>query len=167
MKPRIRDLMGADDYFLIVAMHLTFSNKLIIFAQNISRSRNLLPCPCHWRCKWWLIIVVFNGRAENSYKDILSGLFWHTIVVRDVVCGSAFNLALSEIKGMVQMWGIYTTNKETHTTTRAFWYINQIFCIRYRYHLEWLGVSLYFQQCCGTGTGTVGTVTFWLVEPEP
>jgi hypothetical protein len=22
-------------------------------------------------------------------------------------------------------------------------------------------------QCCGTGTGTVGTVTFWLVEPEP
>ncbi len=24
-----------------------------------------------------------------------------------------------------------------------------------------------FHQCCGTGTGTVGTVTFWLVEPEP
>ncbi len=23
------------------------------------------------------------------------------------------------------------------------------------------------EQCCGTGTGTVGTVTFWLVEPEP
>ncbi len=22
-------------------------------------------------------------------------------------------------------------------------------------------------QCCGTGTGTVGTVTFCLVEPEP
>ncbi len=22
-------------------------------------------------------------------------------------------------------------------------------------------------QCCGTGTGTVETVTFWLVEPEP
>jgi hypothetical protein len=38
---------------------------------------------------------------------------------RDVVCGSAFNLALSEIKGMVQMWGIYTTNKETHPTTRV------------------------------------------------
>ena len=27
----------------------------------------------------------------------------------------------------------------------------------------------YFDQCCGTGTGTktVGTVTFCLVEPEP
>jgi hypothetical protein len=24
-----------------------------------------------------------------------------------------------------------------------------------------------FLQCCGTGTGTVGTVTFCLVEPEP
>jgi hypothetical protein len=24
-----------------------------------------------------------------------------------------------------------------------------------------------FCQCCGTGTGTVGTVTFCLVEPEP
>jgi hypothetical protein len=23
------------------------------------------------------------------------------------------------------------------------------------------------RQCCGTGTGTVGTVTFFLVEPEP
>jgi hypothetical protein len=22
-------------------------------------------------------------------------------------------------------------------------------------------------QCCGTGTGTVGTVTFCLAEPEP
>jgi hypothetical protein len=24
-----------------------------------------------------------------------------------------------------------------------------------------------FQQCCGTGTGTVGTVTFCLGEPGP
>jgi hypothetical protein len=38
-----------------------------------------------------------------------------------VVCGSAFNLALSEIKGMVQMWGIYTTNKETHNNTCIFY----------------------------------------------
>jgi hypothetical protein len=28
-------------------------------------------------------------------------------------------------------------------------------------------VSLCFLQCCGTGTGTVGTVTFCLVELEP
>jgi hypothetical protein len=30
-------------------------------------------------------------------------------------------------------------------------------------------LNLCFLQCCGTGTGTgaVGTVTFWLVEPEP
>lgn len=34
--------------------------------------------------------------------------------IRDVVCGAAFNMALSEIKGMVQMWGIYTTNKEAN-----------------------------------------------------
>jgi hypothetical protein len=50
-------------------------------------------------------------------------LIYH-FFIRDVVCGSAFNLALSEIKGMVQMWGIYTTNKETHTTTRAFFISN-------------------------------------------
>jgi hypothetical protein len=48
-------------------------------------------------------------------------------IIRDVVCGSAFNLALSEIKGMVQMWGIYTTNKETHNNTCIFFYINQFF----------------------------------------
>ncbi len=24
-----------------------------------------------------------------------------------------------------------------------------------------------YNQCCGTGTGTVGTVTFLIVEPEP
>jgi len=34
--------------------------------------------------------------------------------IRDVVCGSAFNLAMSEIKGMVQMWGIYAANKEAN-----------------------------------------------------
>jgi hypothetical protein len=28
-------------------------------------------------------------------------------------------------------------------------------------------ISKYCMQCCGTGTGTVGTVTFCLVEPEP
>jgi hypothetical protein len=29
------------------------------------------------------------------------------------------------------------------------------------------GSGFSIQQCCGTGTGTVGTVTFCLVEPEP
>ncbi len=30
--------------------------------------------------------------------------------------------------------------------------------------VSWIGYSQ--TQRCGTGTGTVGTVTFWLVEPE-
>jgi alpha-tubulin suppressor-like RCC1 family protein len=34
--------------------------------------------------------------------------------IRDVACGNAFNLAMSEIKGMVQMWGIYQPNKEAN-----------------------------------------------------
>jgi len=34
--------------------------------------------------------------------------------IRDVACGGAFNLAMSEIKGMVQMWGIYQPNKEAN-----------------------------------------------------
>jgi alpha-tubulin suppressor-like RCC1 family protein len=34
--------------------------------------------------------------------------------IREVFCGGAFNLAMSEIKGMVQMWGIYTPNKEAN-----------------------------------------------------
>lgn len=34
--------------------------------------------------------------------------------IRDVVCGAAFNMAMSEIKGMVQMWGIYCANKEAN-----------------------------------------------------
>ena len=33
---------------------------------------------------------------------------------REVFCGGAFNLAMSEIKGMVQMWGIYQPNKEAN-----------------------------------------------------
>jgi hypothetical protein len=33
---------------------------------------------------------------------------------------------------------------------------------------KWISLrSLSFQQCCGTGNGTLGTVTFCLVEPEP
>jgi len=34
--------------------------------------------------------------------------------LKDVVCGAAFNLGVSEIPGMVNMWGIYTTSKEAN-----------------------------------------------------
>jgi len=34
--------------------------------------------------------------------------------IRNVVCGNAFNMAHSEIKGMIQMWGIYQPNKEAN-----------------------------------------------------
>jgi alpha-tubulin suppressor-like RCC1 family protein len=34
--------------------------------------------------------------------------------VKDVVCGAAFNMGISEIPGMVNMWGIYTTSKEAN-----------------------------------------------------
>jgi len=34
--------------------------------------------------------------------------------VRDVVCGSCFTVGMCEIPGMVNMWGIYTTNKEAN-----------------------------------------------------
>ena len=30
------------------------------------------------------------------------------------MCGAAFNIAQSEIKGMVQMWGTYAPNKEAN-----------------------------------------------------
>ena len=30
------------------------------------------------------------------------------------MCGQAFNLGVSELPGMVNMWGIYTTSKEAN-----------------------------------------------------
>jgi len=53
--------------------------------------------------------------------------------VRDVICGAAFNLGISEIKGMVNMWGIYTTSKEANMYPKAVqdlsgWNVRSIAC---------------------------------------
>jgi len=53
--------------------------------------------------------------------------------VRDVVCGAAFNLGLSEIQGMTTMWGIYAPNKEANMYPKAIqdlsgWNVRSIAC---------------------------------------
>jgi len=53
--------------------------------------------------------------------------------VRDVICGSSFNLGISEIPGMVNMWGIYTTSKEANMYPKAIqdlsgWNVRSIAC---------------------------------------
>ena len=53
--------------------------------------------------------------------------------VREVICGSAFNLGISEIPGMVNMWGIYTTSKEANMYPKPIqdlsgWNVRSIAC---------------------------------------
>jgi len=53
--------------------------------------------------------------------------------VRDVICGNAFNMGISEINGMVNMWGIYTTSKEANMYPKPVqdlsgWTIRSIAC---------------------------------------
>jgi len=53
--------------------------------------------------------------------------------VREVICGSAFNLGISEIQGMVNMWGIYTTSKEANMYPKPIqdlsgWNVRSIAC---------------------------------------
>ena len=53
--------------------------------------------------------------------------------VREVICGSAFNLGISEIQGMVNMWGIYTTSKEANMYPKPIqdlsgWKVRSIAC---------------------------------------
>ncbi|XP_023334185.1 protein RCC2 homolog [Eurytemora carolleeae] len=57
------------------------------------------------------------GHAETSDElvpRLIKYLDQKNRGVRDVFCGGAFNIAMSEIKGMVQMWGIYMPNKEAN-----------------------------------------------------
>jgi len=53
--------------------------------------------------------------------------------VKDVICGSQFNLGMSEIPGMVNMWGIYATSKEANMYPKAIqdlsgWSVRSIAC---------------------------------------
>jgi len=53
--------------------------------------------------------------------------------LRDVVCGSSFNLGVSEIPGMVNMWGIYTPAKEANMYPKPIqdlsgWNVRSIAC---------------------------------------
>eukprot|EP00092_Neocalanus_flemingeri_P012381 GFUD01013349.1.p1 GENE.GFUD01013349.1~~GFUD01013349.1.p1 ORF type:complete len:457 (-),score=135.52 GFUD01013349.1:130-1500(-) len=53
--------------------------------------------------------------------------------LRDVFCGASFNLGLSEIPGMVNMWGIYTPQKEANMYPKAIqdlsgWNVRSIAC---------------------------------------
>jgi len=53
--------------------------------------------------------------------------------LRDVVCGASFNLGISEIPGMVNMWGIYTPAKEANMYPKPIqdlsgWSVRSIAC---------------------------------------
>jgi len=53
--------------------------------------------------------------------------------LRDVVCGASFNLGLCEIPGMVNMWGIYTPQKEANMYAKPIsdlsgWNVRSIAC---------------------------------------
>ena len=53
--------------------------------------------------------------------------------LRDIVCGASFNLGLSEIPGMVNMWGIYTPQKEANMYPKPIqdlsgWNVRSIAC---------------------------------------
>jgi len=53
--------------------------------------------------------------------------------LRDVICGSSFNLGVSEIPGMVSMWGIYTPAKEANMYPKPIqdlsgWNVRSIAC---------------------------------------
>jgi len=57
------------------------------------------------------------GHAETADEHVprqIGYLAQKNRGIRDVSCGAAFSLAQSEIKGMVQMWGIYNTSKEAN-----------------------------------------------------
>lgn len=53
--------------------------------------------------------------------------------LKDVICGGSFNLGISEIPGMVNMWGIYTPSKEANMYPKPIqdlsgWNVRSIAC---------------------------------------
>ena len=53
--------------------------------------------------------------------------------LKDVICGASFNLGISEIPGMVNMWGIYTPAKEANMYPKPIqdlsgWNVRSIAC---------------------------------------
>jgi len=60
-----------------------------------------------------------SGTENELVPRLMKALDGKNRGVRSVVCGAAFTLGLSEIKGMVNMWGIYCTNKEANMYPKA------------------------------------------------
>ena len=53
--------------------------------------------------------------------------------LKNVICGASFNLGISEIPGMVNMWGIYTPAKEANMYPKPIqdlsgWNVRSIAC---------------------------------------
>lgn len=71
--------------------------------------------------------------ADELVPRILKYLDGKNRGVKDVICGAAFNLGISEIPGMVNMWGIYNTSKEANMYPKAIqdlsgWNVRSIAC---------------------------------------
>jgi len=110
--------------------------KIPLFVEKDSKSKDITPLPTpkivkiccgpnhtiaidenHKAFSWGFGGYGRLGHAETGDELVprLIGLFnTKNRGIRDVVCGNAFNLAISEIAGMVQMWGIYAPNKEAN-----------------------------------------------------
>ncbi len=105
-------------------------------------------------------IVIRKNYFDQKYRLKFS-LFWH----KDKEQPALTCVWLDHI--------LYPTLPDSAFVTEVIVRQAQFFCFLINCMLSawsyWVLFLYSFHQCCGTGTGTgiVGTVTFWLVEPEP
>jgi len=71
--------------------------------------------------------------ADELVPRMIKSLDGKNRGLRDVVCGASFNLGLCEIPGMVNMWGIYTPQKEANMYAKPIsdlsgWNVRSIAC---------------------------------------
>ena len=84
----------------------------------------------------WYVKYKITGRSFESHIQVprlIKYLDGKNRGLRDVVCGASFNLGLSEIPGMVNMWGIYTPQKEANMYPKPIqdlsgWNVRSIAC---------------------------------------
>ena len=77
--------------------------------------------------------------------------------LKDVICGASFNLGISEIPGMVNMWGIYTPAKEANMYPKPIqdlsgWNVRSIACntkVRYTVTVVMLQSKFIHKNCFG------------------
>jgi len=71
--------------------------------------------------------------ADELVPRMIKSLDGKNRGLRDVICGNSFTLGLCEIPGMVNMWGIYTPQKEANMYPKAIsdlsgWNVRSIAC---------------------------------------